>query len=152
MSNLAAEYEHDFCAWLDHNVDFLRQGSLSDIDVENIAEELEGMGKRQHRELTNRLKILFAHLLKWQFEPEYRSKSWKRTIVEQRQQVGQLLNTSPSLKHGIDEKVTAAYEDAMEYAALETGIPEADFPQACPYTLEDALDKGFYPENYRDGL
>ncbi|QTA86837.1 DUF29 domain-containing protein [Desulfonema magnum] len=139
-------YEHDFCAWLDRNAGLLREGKLSEIDVENIAEELETMGKSQHRELVSRLKILFAHLLKWQFEPRYRSKSWKGTIIEQRQQIRGLLETSPSLKHGIDEKLTRAYADAVEYAANETGIPEADFPEICPYSLEQGLDKNFYPD------
>ncbi len=139
-------YEHDFCAWLDRNVGLLREGRLSEIDVENIAEELETMGKSQHRELVSRLKILFAHLLKWQFEPGHRSKSWKGNIIEQRQQIRGLLETSPSLKHGTDEKLTKAYADAVEYAANETGISEADFPETCPYSLEQGLDKNFYPD------
>jgi len=145
MSHLAMEYEHDFCAWLEHNVVLLKQGRVSEIDIRNIADELESMGKSQHRELTNRLKILFAHLLKWEFESEYRSKSWKRTIIEQRQQIRQLLETSPSLKHGIDGKVEKAYVYAVEYAAFETGIPQNDFPKNCPYFLEQALDRNFYP-------
>ncbi|QTA92261.1 DUF29 [Desulfonema magnum] len=63
--------------------------------------------------------------------------------MEQRQQIIQLLETSPSLKHGIDEKVKKAYANAVEYAALETGIPQADFPRTCPYSMEQALDKRF---------
>ncbi|QTA92262.1 DUF29 [Desulfonema magnum] len=70
MNNLTTEYENDFCAWLERNPGLLRQGRVSEIDTENIAEELETMGKSQHRELTNRLKILFAHLLRWEFEPD----------------------------------------------------------------------------------
>lgn len=148
MNNLAIEYENNFCAWLERNAALLRQGRISEIDAENIAEELETMGKSQHRELTNRLKILFAHLLKWEFEPDHRSNSWKRTIVEQRQQISQLLETSPSLKHGIDEKAKKAYRNAVEYAAAETGIPQADFPRACPYSMEQALDRSFYPDEF----
>jgi len=148
MNNLAVEYEHDFCAWLEHNAVLLRQGRVSEIDNGNIAEELETMGKSQHRELTNRLKILFAHLLKWEFESDHRSKSWKRTIIEQRQQIRQLLETSPSLKHGIDEKVEKAYANAVEYAAFETGIPQADFPGICPYSMEQGLDRNFYPDEF----
>ena len=146
MSHLAIKYEQDFCSWIDHNVQLLRQGRVLDTDIKNIAEELESMGKSQHREMINRLKILFAHLLKWQFQADHRSSSWKGTIVEQRQQIRQLLETSPSLKHRLEDKVAKAYENAVEYAAAETGIPESDFPQTCQYPLEQALDKSFYPE------
>lgn len=146
MNELAIEYEQDFYSWLCHNVRLLREGRLSEADVENIAEELDGMSKSQQRELISRLKILFAHLLKWQFQPDRRSSSWKGTIVEQRSQIRQLLKISPSLKNRVNEKIADAYEDAVEYASLETGIPESDFPKACPYIFDQALDKNFYPD------
>ena len=147
MNELAIEYEQDFYSWLCHNISLLREGRLSEADVENIAEELDGMSKSQQRELISRLKILFAHLLKWQFQPDRRSNSWKGTIVEQRSQIRQLLKISPSLKNRIDEKIVDAYTDAVEYAALETGIPQSDFPQTCPYFFEQAVDKNFYPDS-----
>jgi len=147
MNELAIEYEQDFYSWLCHNISLLREGRLSEADVENIAEELDGMSKSQQRELISRLKILFAHLLKWQFQPDRRSNSWKGTIVEQRSQIRQLLKISPSLKNRIDEKIVDAYTDAVEYASLETGIPQSDFPQTCPYFFEQAVDKNFYPDS-----
>jgi len=147
MNDLTIEYQEDFYSWLCHNIRLLREGRLSEADVENIAEELDGMSKSQQRELISRLKILFAHLLKWQFQPDRRSNSWKGTIIEQRSQIRQLLKISPSLKNRIDEKISDAYEDAVEYASLETGIPESDFPQTCPYFFEQAMDKNFYPDS-----
>jgi len=147
MNDLAIEYQEDFYSWLCLNIRLLREGRLSEADVENIAEELDGMSKSQQRELIRRLKILFAHLLKWQFQPDRRSNSWKGTIIEQRSQIRQLLKISPSLKNRIDEKISDAYEDAVEYASLETGIPESDFPQTCPYFFEQAMDKNFYPDS-----
>jgi len=147
MNDLATEYQQDFYSWLCRNIELLRDGRLSEIDVENIAEELEGMSKSQQRELINRLKILLAHLLKWQFQPDRRSTSRKGTILEQRSQIRQLLKISPSLKHQINEKITDAYTDAVEYASLETGIPQSDFPQTCPYFFEQAADKNFYPDS-----
>jgi hypothetical protein len=146
MDNLAVHYEKDFYSWLCKNVELLRQGRLSEIDVENIAEELDDMGKSQKRELGSRLEVLIAHLLKWQFQPGHRSTSWKGTIVEQRNKIKKLLKESPSLKRYVNEKVTEAYEDAAEYASIETGIPESDFPQTCPYSSEQILDKTFYPD------
>lgn len=146
MNNLTNVYHQDFCLWISRNVELLRKGRLSEIDIHNIAEELEDMGKNQQRELVNRLRMLFAHLLKWQFQPDRRSDSWKGTIIEQRNQIKQLLKISPSLKHQLDEKLADAYSDAIEYAALETGIPESDLLKICPYSSEQVLDKTFYPD------
>ena len=123
MNHLEAVYEQDFYLWICHNVELLKNGRLSQIDVRNITEELEDMGRSQHRELMSRLEVLFAHLLKWQFQPDHRSNTRKGTIVEQRHRIKRLLKASPSLKHQIGKKITEAYPDAVEYAAAETGIP-----------------------------
>ncbi|MDM8550954.1 DUF29 domain-containing protein [Desulfobacterales bacterium HSG2] len=144
MSNLATVYEQDFCLWLCQNTKLLR---VAEIDMENIAKELDAMDKSQHCELTSRLKILFAHLLRWQFQAAHRSFAWKTNIVEQRHQIGQLLEMSPSLKHQIDPK---AYRKAVEYAATMTGMPESVFPKSCPYSLEEALDKDFILQRTTD--
>jgi len=149
MNRLNATYQQDFCQWIVQNVQLLRQGQLSEIDVANITEELESMGISQHHALVNRLKILLMHLLKWQFQPDYRSNSWRGTIIEQRQRVQQLLKTSPSLKYQIDEKVSEAYENAVGLAAGETGLSESVFPQRCPFALTQVLDKNFYPDSDR---
>jgi hypothetical protein len=116
------------------------------MDAINIAEELESMSISHHHALINRLKILLMHLLKWQFQSEKRSRSWKRTIIEQRQRIQQLLETSPSLKYQIDEKVPKAYEYAVALAAGETGLPKSTFPQLCQFTLEQILNEDFYPD------
>src|SRR5579872_5517180 len=100
--NIQQEYEKDFYAWAVHNARLLRAGKLSEIDVENIAEEIESMGKSEKRELISRLAILLSHLLKWKCQPERRSRSWKLTIKEQRFELIDLLAESPSLKHEIE--------------------------------------------------
>ncbi|QTA88855.1 DUF29 domain-containing protein [Desulfonema magnum] len=146
MNNLAAVYDQDFYLWLCQNTELLREGRIEEIDIENIAEELDAMGKSQHRELLSRLRVLFAHLLKWQFQPDHRSGSWKGTILEQRYQIEQLLEMSPSLKHKMEQKISKAYNKAVGYAAAETGISKSVFPKTCPYVLEEALDEDFYPE------
>jgi hypothetical protein len=142
MNALALEYQQDFCEWLIHNAQLLRHGRLGEIDAENLAEELEYMSKSQQRELLSRLKILFSHLLKWQYQPSFRSGSWRATIVEQRQQIEEILETSPSLARQIETKLEKAYLSAVELASAETGIQESDFPSTCP----QALDNTFYPE------
>jgi len=139
-------YEEDFYAWLMENVQLLRQRRLAEIDVNNIAEELESMGRSERRELINRLALLFAHLLKWQYQPQKRSPSWKYTIREQRRAVLELLNDSPSLRYELEEKLAEAYKKAILTAAKETRLSETRFPPDCPFSLEQALDESFWPQ------
>ena len=140
------KYDKDFYAWAIHNAKLLRAGKLSEIDIENIAEEIESMGKSEKRELTNRLAILIAHLLKWQFQPTRRGNSWKYTIKEQRLQLIDLLDESPSLKIILEERIKHAYEQATVIAARETGLIENTFPKKCPFSLKQALNQKFFPE------
>ncbi len=75
-------YEEDFYAWALNNADLLRQGRFTEIDVDNIAEELESMGRSERRQLANRLEVLLAHLLKWRYQPARRGNGWRYTISE----------------------------------------------------------------------
>jgi hypothetical protein len=148
-------YETDFYAWLLKSAELLRQGEFAELDLEQIAEELEGMARSDKRQLINRLAVLLAHLLKWQYQPEKRSplalrvaqsKSWQRTIREQRKRISLLLDDSPSLNYEIAEKLTDAYEIAVLSAANETGLDEDYFPESCEYALDEVLDSSFYPD------
>lgn len=144
--NIHEEYNQDFYSWTKHNAELLRQGKLSEIDIENIAEEIESMGKRDKRELVSRLAVLMAHLLKWTFQPGNRGNSWRYTIKEQRIRIRKLLEESPSLKYEISLKVTEAYEEAVVIAVGETGLDESNFPVNSPFTFEQCLDQYFFPE------
>ena len=146
MSELSAIYTQDFYKWARRNAELLRQGRLQEIDVEHLAEELESMGRRERHELVSRLKILLGHLLKWEFQPAYRSSSWRSSIVEQRLQVRDLLAFSPSLKPFIGEAVKAAYPDAVNLAVKETGLIKSVFPESCTYDFAQILDDDFFPE------
>jgi hypothetical protein len=138
-------YEQDFYAWLLKSVELLRQRKFSELDVEHLAEELEGMARSDKRELINRFAVLLAHLLKWQYQPEKRSKNWERTIKEQRKRIFLLLEDSPSLRYEIEKKLSDAYEIAILSTANETGLDESVFPESCEYSLEEILDNNFYP-------
>jgi vacuolar-type H+-ATPase subunit C/Vma6 len=137
--SIQKEYEKDFYAWSIHNAKLLREGKLSEIDVENIAEEIESMGKRERRELINRFAILIAHLLKWEYQPARRSKSWECTIREQRFELVDLLEESPSLKHEIEEQLAHAYKKSLIIAEKETGFALNTFPKACSFSLKQIL-------------
>ncbi len=139
-------YEKDFYAWLLQNAELIRKGSFSEVDAENVAEELEGMARSDKRQLVNRFAVLLAHMLKWQYQPERRSKSWARTIREQRKRITLLLKDSPSLKHEIEKRVSDAYDIAILSAANETHLDESVFPESCEYSLEEILEDSFYPD------
>jgi hypothetical protein len=142
-----ADYNKDFYAWLMKNADLLRQHKFNEVDIEHVAEELESMGKSEKRELTSRLTVLLAHLLKWKCQPALRSRSWKNTILTQRIDILELLEDSPSLKYELEERAVIAYEKAKLSAEDETGIDKNNFPETCPFTFEELLRKDFLPED-----
>lgn len=146
ISLRSADYEQDFYAWLLRSAQLLKDRKFSELDVENIAEELEGMARSDKRQLINRFAVLLAHLLKWQFQKDKCSKSWKRTIKEQRKRIKLLIDDSPSLRYEINKKINDAYEIAILSAANETGFDEEVFPESCEYTLEEILNNEFYPD------
>jgi hypothetical protein len=140
-------YDQDLYTWAMTSAQLLRDGRLDELDREHLAEELESMGKSELRALESRLTVLLAHLLKWQFQPERRGKSWQRTLLEQRKRIARLLRDSPSLRPRLPGVLPDAYDSALRLAAEETGLDETDFPAACPYTPEQALAEDFYPDN-----
>jgi ribosomal protein L29 len=143
--NIIPAYREDHHAWALANAALLRSGRLSEIDVEHIAEELEDMGASKERELESRLGVLLAHLLKWVFQPERRGNSWIATIREQRRRIARLLQKNPSLKTLLEETFEDAYGDARLIAMRETGLDESTFPEASPFTVEEALAEDFWP-------
>jgi hypothetical protein len=142
----ATLYDTDFHAWTLQQADLLRQGEYDQLDTEHLIEEIEDMGKSQQRELSSRLVVLIAHLLKWHFQADKRSRSWQATIRVQRHQLLELLRQNPSLRTRLDRAITEAYEVAVNTAWVETGLDYMTFPPACPYTSQQILDSDFFPE------
>ncbi|CRI64521.1 conserved hypothetical protein [Thiocapsa sp. KS1] len=140
-------YEKDFYQWLEHTADLVREGRLDEIDREVLIDELESMGKRDKRELANRLIILMAHLLKWKHQPEARSSGWVGSIAEQRLQIAGQLEDSPSLRTILADAAEKAYPKAIALAARETDMPPDRFPAVCPFSLSQLLDETFFPES-----
>jgi hypothetical protein len=138
-------YERDFYAWTQQQSTLLRQNDFVHLDIANLVEELESMGRSERRQLTNRLEILLTHLLKWQHQPELRGRSWQLTIGEQRRRIARLLHDSPSLQSHLDECLVDAYEDATFAATRETGLPTTTFPSQCPFTLSQVLSTDWLP-------
>jgi len=153
VSDLSLLYEDDFSAWTAKTIALLRQGRFADLDIEHLAEELNDMGKSQRHELVNRLRVLLAHLLKWQFQyrrltarwAEFEGKSWRNTIIEQRAALSYLLDKNPGLRSVLADSIAEAYQQALELAADETGLPAAIFPADCPYDQGQVLARDYYP-------
>lgn len=144
---LKSQYETDFYAWALETAKLIRAHKFAEIDVENVAEEIESMGRSERHELVSRLVILICHILKWHFQPGRQGKSWRKTIVDQRTEIGLLLEDNPSLQRELDLMLSRAYKAGRIKAASETGLLEKVFPMVCPYTMEQLLDYHFLPES-----
>jgi Domain of unknown function DUF29 len=142
-------YEQDFAAWALEQAEAIKRKDWSALDLPNLVEELESMGRQQRAELRNRLAVLLMNLLKWQFQPmhrEFGGASWLRTIRTQRSEIESHLEDSPSLKSYIPDAMTKAYRKAVFAAAEETGFDTSAFPTDCPYTWEQAMDGNWLPK------
>ena len=139
-------YNQDFYAWSNEQAALLRAGKLSQADIENIAEEIESLGKSEKRELVSRLRILLLHLLKWQFQPKGRTSSWSASIKIQRLDLHQHLKDNPSLKGKLPEAVEIAFAGAVIEAAEQTKLPESAFPSSCQYSWQQIMAADFWPD------
>ena len=142
-------YEQDFYAWANEQAALLRAGQLSAADIEHIAEEIESMGKTEKRELVSRLAVLLLHLLKWRYQPNLQGPSWRATIRIQRRDLARHMADNPSLKAKLPEAIEDAHGNAVLLAVAETGLPEATFPNECPWTFEQFMAEDFWPETER---
>ena len=145
MTQQVINYNQDFYAWAMRNATLIRQGHWQEIDVEHVAEELEGMGRSERNEFMSRCAVLLAHLLKWQFQSRKQSRSWRLTIEEQRLQIKQLLLENSSFYHQIEDKIAQAYAIGLIQAQKQTHLSKSHFPDSCPYNLSELLDETFYP-------
>jgi hypothetical protein len=138
-------YETDFYAWTQEQATLLRNEQWSQIDLQNLIEEIQSLGKQQRQELRNRLSVLIGHLLKWQYQSGRRSRSWLATLRIQRLDIAELLEDNPSLKPYLKEALHKAYLKGVELALGETDLPKRIFPVQCPYSLSEILNYDFYP-------
>ncbi len=141
-----SEYNLDFFNWTEQQAEYLKSGKFDLLDLKNLAEEIESMGKSERRELLNRLAVLLMHLLKWQYQPHLQSRSWKVTIRNQRSAILDLIEDSPSLKTIVDDKFAKAYQKARLNAADETGISLNKFPETCIWSVDEILEENFIPK------
>ena len=139
----SSRYDEDVYAWAQAQAESLRAGRLDEIDAENVAEEILDVGRNEYDKLESALRVLLQHMLKWDFQPEKRSRSWANTIAEQRDRVDQQLQGNPSLKSRREEAMARAYRAGRLRASTETELEVEAFPEACPYDWDAILNRPF---------
>lgn len=139
-------YDGDIVAWAYEQAELLRKGKWEQLDIENLAEEIESVGRTEKRELRSRLAVLLAHLLKWHFQAELRSNSWLRTMRAQRREISRMLQKMPSLRPCLSDHdwLEDTWEDAVQLAARDTGIEV--FPDNLVWTIDEALAPELLPD------
>jgi hypothetical protein len=140
-----ATYDSDFHLWSQTQAAAIREGKFAEIDLENVAEEIESLGRSDKREIRSRLQVLLLHLLKWQGQPERRKGGWGNSIDEARESLDVLIGDSPSLKSFPAIILDEVYERARRKASKETGLAVTLFPEECPFDIKDILDENFLP-------
>jgi hypothetical protein len=144
-------YETDFYAWSEEQARAIREGRFEDLDIENVAEEIESLGKTERRELQSRLEVILLHLLKWAYQSKKRSRSWRNSIDQQRARVAILLRKNPSIKANFSEELSDAYDLARQSAGNEMGLQPKEwqrkFPAKCPWSASQILEDSFLPDS-----
>lgn len=152
MSNLTKTtlkeiYEIDEYLWLEETIKILRKNRLEDLDLENLIEELESLGKRDFNKVRSLLRQIIIHLLLleyWQEEYERNHRHWKGKITAFRADLSDSLTTT--LKHKLNEDLASIYQTALKVVLQKTGLSKESIPENCPYSFEQLLDDGWYPE------
>ncbi|NJK50143.1 DUF29 domain-containing protein [Candidatus Gracilibacteria bacterium] len=145
-------YEQDYCLWLEETAHLLQSRQFQNVDVKNLVEEILDMGKSQKQAVKSNLRILLMHLLKWKYQSELRSNSWRSTIREHRNRLDDAFNDSPSLKRHFQEVFDESYQKARDLAADETGLPFDTFPQLCTFSPEQTLDFDYLPDDLEEEI
>lgn len=148
--NLTDLYERDVVLWSERTVELLRQGRFDELDLENLIDEVGDLGRRERDRLVSSIRLLMHHLLKWEYQPGKRSRSWVKAIQRERINVQTYLEDAPSLVRILDaDWMEKAYRTARKQAAVETDLPLETFPQQCPYSWAQVLENGF-PKDLND--
>ena len=140
-------YNRDYLQWIETTANQLKNRDFEHLDLENLIEEIETLGRSERRELESLLAVLLVHLLKYKYQPSKRSTSWLFTIREQRLRISKSFKDSPSLKNHYHKKFTETYSDARALTADETGLAIMTFPQLCPFNFDFVLNSEWLPEN-----
>jgi hypothetical protein len=138
-----ADYDRDFYSWLLEQARHVRAGRWNALDRENLAEEIESLGREQFNKVESALRVLMLHMLKWDYQPDRRGRSWWASISEQRLRLNNVLADNPGLRPRIGEAMARAYPRARLKAIKETDLEPKIFPETCPYSWNDIVSRDF---------
>lgn len=139
-------YETDFYAWSLQQAALLGSGDFHAVDLVNLVEEIESLGRAQINALRSRYSVLCLHLLKLVVQPDRETRSWRVTIAEQRNQIRRLLKDSPSLKSKRETLFAEGYEDSLTVCAAQTSLAASSLPHEPPFTVDQAEDQAWRPD------
>ncbi|HEX9932190.1 MAG TPA: DUF29 domain-containing protein [Allosphingosinicella sp.] len=134
-------YAEDYAAWVEHQIALIKEARWSEIDRDNLIDEVESLGRSEFKAFVSAIEIVLLHMLKWDFQPEQRSRSWSVSIAGHRLQVEDELEDNPSFKARIGEAVERAYRHARIRASGETELPLGAFPAECPYDWATIMER-----------
>ena len=138
------KYDTDLYGWTIEQAGALRRRAVNELDYDNLAEEIESVGRSERREIRSRLAILLIHLLKWHYQPAKQSESWRASVSEARQRIEDVLSDNPSLRAFPAEALPSAYRLAILDRTIRR-LELRHLPEACPWTIEDVLRDDFCP-------
>jgi hypothetical protein len=132
-------YESDYARWAEVMAQRLQEKRFAELDLNNLVEEIQDLSKRERDSLLSSVRVILHHLLKWDYQPQKRSRSWQITIERERENLALYLEDSPSLKRYLcQEWVNKMYRTARLDANRETGL---ELPVECSYSVQDILEK-----------
>lgn len=144
QNQLKSLYETDDHQWLEETIKILKEARLNDLDVENLIEELESLSKRDKNRVSSFLEQIIRHLLLlqyWTTEQSRNQNHWRAEIQSFRTQLSKYL--TQNLQNYLNNELNNIYQDALEYVQQKTGF-SVNFPEECPYSLEQLLNKKFF--------
>jgi hypothetical protein len=140
-------YERDYYTWALQQARALKEHRLEELDWENLSDEVESLAKTERRELRSRLEVLLEHLIKWQFQPQRRSRNWTASVAVHRHEIREHLDENPGLKPEVSGVLAQAYKSArLEVTGRFLRRSDPQPPDSCPWTFEQAMDEQFWPE------
>ena len=134
-------YLEDYGEWITAQIELIRDGQFDELDIEHLLEEIEGLARSNFDAFKSAIRIVLIHMLKWDIQTDYRSRSWAISIDGHRKRVIEALEESPSYKSRLDEAVKKAYRRARYDASKETRLPLRQFPESCPFTFDEIMTR-----------
>lgn len=141
-------YEQDFYLWLQTTANLLENNKFDELDIKNLIEEINSIGRSEKKELKSRLITLIEHILKleyWQLEKENNARGWRNTVAEQRLQIELTLEDSPSLRNMLDDIFEECYQKARQYILKRYQLSPNLFPENPPFSVTDVLNADYLP-------